>query len=97
MSETTAPDPARSAIVEIEGVTKSYRRDRVEVPVLRDMSLTIPEREFFGLLGPSGSGKTTLLNLLAGLDRPTEGQLHVDGCCLSDSRADSSYIQRCNS
>jgi putative ABC transport system ATP-binding protein len=45
--------------------------------VLNDLTLNVPEGEFFGLMGPSGSGKTTLLNLIAGLDKPSEGQVWV--------------------
>jgi len=58
-------------IVQIRGVSKSYRRDKMEVPVLNNITLDVPAGEFVGLMGPSGSGKTTLLNLIAGIDRPT--------------------------
>ena len=67
----------RPPIVRIAGLSKTYRRDKVEVPVLRDLDLSIPDGEFFGLLGPSGSGKTTLLNLIAGLDKPDSGSIVV--------------------
>jgi len=49
------------------------------IPVFRDVSLRIPEGEFFVLLGPNGSGKTTLLRCLAGLERPTAGSVRLDG------------------
>jgi len=70
-------------IVEIESLSKSYYRDRLEIPVLRNMSFSIPEGEFVALMGPSGSGKTTLLNLIAGIDRPTKGAVKVAGTDLS--------------
>ena len=70
-------------IVEIESLSKSYYRDSLEIPVLRNMSFSIPEGEFVALMGPSGSGKTTLLNLIAGIDRPTKGAVKVAGTDLS--------------
>ena len=66
-------------IVQVRGVSKSYRRDSTAIPVLRDISLDVPEGEFLGLMGPSGSGKTTLLNLIAGIDRPDAGSVAVAG------------------
>ena len=60
----------------LQGVTKEYRRDEFRIPVLDDLDLTVEEGEFLALMGPSGSGKTTLLNLIAGLDRPTDGLGH---------------------
>jgi putative ABC transport system ATP-binding protein len=64
-------------------VSKEYRRDQFQIPVLNDLSLEVSEGEFLGLMGPSGSGKTTLLNLIAGLDRPTTGEVTVHGEDLS--------------
>ena len=66
-------------LVEVQGVSKVYHRDTVEVPVLDSVSFTIEAGEYLSLMGPSGSGKTTLLNLLAGLDSPTSGTLRVAG------------------
>ena len=65
------------ALIELRDVTKSYRRDAIEIPVLDRVSIAVPEGDFLGLMGPSGSGKSTLLNLLAGIDRPTRGSLRV--------------------
>jgi len=73
-----SPAPER-AIVRITRLAKGYRRGGQDVPVLFDLSLTIPEGDFLALMGPSGSGKSTLLNLIAGIDKPDAGELLVDG------------------
>lgn len=65
------------ALVSVQNISKSYWRDSLEIPVLRNISFEISEGEFLGLMGPSGSGKTTLLNLIAGIDRPSEGTITV--------------------
>ena len=66
-------------LVELRGVSKSYRRGGQRVPVLAGIDLDIPAGEFLALMGPSGSGKSTLLNLVAGLDQPDAGTLRVGG------------------
>src|SRR5678815_3384038 len=66
-------------LVEVRGVTKSYRRGGQTIEVLHGVDLDIPRGDFVALMGPSGSGKTTLLNLIGGLDTPTEGSIVVDG------------------
>jgi len=74
----------------VRSVSKTYRRARATVGALRDVSLDVGEGEFVRLSGPSGSGKTTLLNLVAGLDRPDQGEIVVAGrdiARLSMSRA----------
>ena len=67
------------AMVDVRGVRKIYKRDTQEITVLDGIDLQVPEGEFVALMGPSGSGKTTLLNLIAGIDRPTSGQVAVAG------------------
>jgi putative ABC transport system ATP-binding protein len=69
--------------VDVRNVHKSFRRGSEVVDVLNGLNLTVNEGEFVGLMGPSGSGKTTLLNLIAGLDRPTEGEVFVRGEMIS--------------
>ena len=64
-------------IVRVANVHKFFRRGSEQIDVLLDLSLDVPEGEFLALMGPSGSGKTTLLNLIAGLDRPSQGTIEV--------------------
>jgi putative ABC transport system ATP-binding protein len=66
-------------IIQLEGVAKSYATGRVEFPALRGVDLSIEAGEMVAIVGPSGSGKTTLGNLIAGIDRPTEGSVTVNG------------------
>lgn len=80
----TRADP----LIVVERVSKSYRRDTLEIPVLMDVSLSLPAGEFIALMGPSGSGKTTLLNLIAGLDRPTAGRIVIGGEVISSLAED---------
>jgi putative ABC transport system ATP-binding protein len=65
------------ALIELRDVTKSYKRDAIEIPVLDRMSMSIDAGDYVALMGPSGSGKSTLLNLLAGIDRPTRGSIRI--------------------
>ena len=65
------------ALIELRDVTKSYKRDAIDIPVLERVSITVDAGDFLGLMGPSGSGKSTLLNLLAGIDRPTHGSIRI--------------------
>jgi len=65
------------ALIDLRDVTKSYRRDQIEIPVLDGVTITVDGGDFLGLMGPSGSGKSTLLNLLAGIDRPTRGSIRI--------------------
>lgn len=86
-----------AGILEIRDLKKHYTMGPVVVRALDGVSLTVDEGEFLALLGTSGSGKSTLLNLIAGLDRPTEGALRVFGQDLADmSREELSVHRRKN-
>jgi putative ABC transport system ATP-binding protein len=70
-------------LIQIQNVSKSYWRDSFEIPVLNNINFTVHEGDFLALMGPSGSGKTTLLNLIAGIDRPSSGNIIVNGTEIS--------------
>jgi putative ABC transport system ATP-binding protein len=67
-----------AAMIDLDAVTKQFAGKR-DVIALDNLTLTIPAGEMVSIIGPSGSGKSTLLNLVGGLDRPTTGQVSIDG------------------
>ena len=67
------------ALVEVDHVTKEYRKGDQTITPLKDACLQVERGQFLSLMGASGSGKSTLLNLLAGIDRPTKGRIVVNG------------------
>src|SRR6266513_818373 len=73
-------------IVQVRNVRKLFARDGFEVVALDHVELSIDQGDFLALMGPSGSGKSTLLNLLAGIDRCTEGEVDVLGTDLAKLR-----------
>ena len=66
-------------MLQCTSLTKTYRSGDRELTVLNDITFSLEPGGFAAIVGPSGSGKTTLLGLLAGLDRPTAGTVHLDG------------------
>jgi putative ABC transport system ATP-binding protein len=70
-------------LIEIKGLTKKYRIGREVITAVDNVSVNIESGEFVCLLGPSGSGKTTFLHLVAGLDKPTKGEIFVKGLCIN--------------
>jgi ABC-type lipoprotein export system ATPase subunit len=72
-------------VVRAVGLARRYKMGDSFVDALRGVDLTVARGEFVALVGPSGSGKSTVLNLIGGLDRPTSGQVWINGAELSDS------------
>jgi len=71
-------------VVQCCAISRIYQDDGVPVKALEEIDLGVEAGEFVSLAGPSGSGKSTLLNIVGGLDRPTEGEVSVDGVLLND-------------
>jgi putative ABC transport system ATP-binding protein len=70
-------------IVHVRELSKVYQQGDIQVTALNRISLEIGRGEFLALMGPSGSGKSTLLHIMAGIDRPTSGECHVQGVDVS--------------
>ncbi|MCR5467908.1 MAG: ABC transporter ATP-binding protein [Lachnospiraceae bacterium] len=66
-------------ILSLEHIYKDYVQDKLVVPVLKDINLSVEEGEYVAIMGPSGSGKTTLMNIIGCLDHPTSGEYILDG------------------
>ena len=66
-------------MIDLRGVNKSYKTAAGDYPVLKDINLAFRASEFISIIGKSGSGKTTLLNMITGIDRPTSGEVWVNG------------------
>jgi len=87
--EITPPVPAPAApLLSMLGVTRRFRTSRHDTTAVCDLDIAIREGEFVCVVGPSGCGKSTLLNLVAGLDRPSDGEILFDGRPLRGPAAD---------
>lgn len=64
----------KKEIIKLENIWKIYRLKKLEIPVLKGITISIKTGEYLSIMGPSGSGKTTMLNILGCLDKPTEGE-----------------------
>jgi putative ABC transport system ATP-binding protein len=78
-------------LIEVKGVTKIYREDGLQVKALDNINLTVEKGEFTAIVGPSGSGKTTLFNLIGTLDKPTYGNITVEGIDITKQKDASRY------
>lgn len=81
-------------MIRLINVHKIYLQGRNKITALAGLSLDIQKGEFAAVMGPSGSGKSTLLHLIGGLDRPTEGQVLVDGRIISQMADDEATLFR---
>lgn len=66
-------------LLELKGIYKTYNQGNMDVPVLKDVNLSVDEGEYVAIMGPSGSGKSTLMNIIGCIDKPTEGEYILDG------------------
>lgn len=73
-------------ILELHNIYKTYIQGKMEVPVLKDISLSVDEGEYVAIMGPSGSGKTTLMNIIGCLDLPTSGTYALNIIGSSESK-----------
>ena len=89
-----SPQASTDPALVIDQVTKTYLRGRVEIRALTGASLAVADGELVAIMGPSGSGKSTLLGLIAGLDLPTRGTIHVRGTCISAMTDDAATVFR---
>src|SRR5512141_3472985 len=86
---TAAPVGAPAApLLSMRGVSRRFHTSRHDTTAVHDLNIEITEGEFVVVVGPSGCGKSTLLNLVAGLDKPTEGEIVFDGKPLRRPGAD---------
>ncbi|RPI32300.1 MAG: ABC transporter ATP-binding protein [Hyphomicrobiaceae bacterium] len=70
---------SNTALVRLAGLGKAFTKGKETIAIFDHLDLSIPHGDFVAVMGPSGSGKTTLLNLLGGIDRPDNGEIHIAG------------------
>ncbi len=85
---------ADDVLLQVDVLSKAFRRGRDELRVLQRISLHAGEREFIAIIGPSGCGKTTFFNILAGLISPDEGNIFLDGRKVPHLRGRMAYMQQ---
>lgn len=83
-----------TAILSVENLTMKYRSGSGELTVLDRISFSVEPGEIIAITGPSGSGKTTLLGLCAGLDRPTDGAVYINGTLINNLSEDERAVLR---
>src|SRR4028118_206486 len=73
------PNLKTPSMIQLQNIKKVYRTDTVETLAINDISLDVAKGEFLSIMGPSGCGKSTLLNIIGLLDKPTKGNILIDG------------------
>jgi putative ABC transport system ATP-binding protein len=82
------PDTKSNYSVVVKDVSKVYRSGTIEVDALIDVSFSLKQGEFVAIVGPSGSGKSTLMHILGTIDKPTMGEVYIDGVATSEMDGD---------
>lgn len=81
-------------LVRLKGVSKVYGKGHIAVKALNNINLEIKREDFLAIIGPSGSGKTTLLNIIGAIDKPTKGEVILDGVNLAKIKESKLYKVR---
>ncbi|MGG6313754.1 ABC transporter ATP-binding protein [Paenibacillus macerans] len=92
MSEEALKPAAAVPALEVRNIRKGFRDRRREVPVLHDISLSVPAGEFVSIIGPSGCGKSTLFHIIGGLTAPDQGDVLLQGHKVTGERGHISYV-----
>ena len=92
--QSTIRNPQSTTVLAAKALKKSYRKGKLEVPVLRGVDFQIRQGEFVAIVGQSGSGKSTLLHLLGTLDAPDAGEIHFEGNRIDNLPAKSRDVLR---
>jgi putative ABC transport system ATP-binding protein len=79
---------AKSYSVKVSNVSKTYKSESIEVVALEEVSFELEQGEFAAIVGPSGSGKSTLMHILGTIDKPTSGEVYIDGIATSKMNGD---------
>lgn len=82
------------SLIDLQGVTKDYETPAGSFRALDNVSLTIPQGQYAAVVGKSGSGKSTLLNMMTGIDRPSSGQVTINGASLLQLNEDQTALWR---
>jgi len=92
VTDARTPSGSVRPVIEIKGVSKTYKTQDGEVPSLRPLDFDVHEAEFLVVVGPSGCGKSTLLKLIAGLLPPSEGEIRVEGRIVTSPHRDVGIV-----